>query len=77
MILDTAHDGVDIRTVQELLGHDSLIMTLRYFHLVPDHRLRAIKTLDSGYPTEPKSDTVEDSGIDPSAQIVENQGVGT
>jgi site-specific recombinase XerD len=30
--------GVDIRTVQELLGHKSITMTMRYSHLNPDHR---------------------------------------
>jgi len=38
--------GVDIRTVQELLGHKTLDMTLRYAHLAPSHRIRAIEVLD-------------------------------
>jgi site-specific recombinase XerD len=42
-------NGVDLKTVQELLGHSSLNMTMRYSHLPPDHRLTAIKTLDSAY----------------------------
>jgi site-specific recombinase XerD len=29
--------GVDIRTVQKLLGHHSIKMTEKYSHLVPDH----------------------------------------
>jgi site-specific recombinase XerD len=29
--------GVDIRTVQELLGHKDISMTMRYSHLAPDH----------------------------------------
>ena len=69
--------GVDLMTVKELLGHATLTMTMRYAHLAPDHRLRAIKTLDSAYQTDTKTDTVENSGIDPSAQMVENQSVGT
>src|SRR5947208_16718087 len=28
-------DGVDIRTVQELMGHETLAMTVRYAHLSP------------------------------------------
>ena len=54
--------GVDLVTVKELLGHASLTMTMRYAHLAPAHRTRAIKTLDSSYQTDTKTDTVEDSG---------------
>lgn len=37
--------GVDILVVKELLGHASLTMAMRYAHLAPDHRSRAIRTL--------------------------------
>ena len=37
--------GVDIRTVQELLGHKSLRMTERYTHLSPAHKLSAVQQL--------------------------------
>lgn len=37
--------GVDIMTVKELLGHKTLAMTLRYSHLAPDHKRRAIENL--------------------------------
>ncbi|MFC1833191.1 tyrosine-type recombinase/integrase [Thermodesulfobacteriota bacterium] len=39
--------GVDIRTVQELLGHKDLRMTMRYAHLAPDHMKRAVEVLDA------------------------------
>lgn len=55
-------NGVDVVTVKELLGHASLTMTMRYTHLAPDHRLRAVKTLDSAYQTDTKTDTAEISG---------------
>jgi len=38
--------GVDIRTVQELLGHKDIRITMRYAHLAPDHMSNAVKTLD-------------------------------
>ncbi len=37
--------GVDIRTVQELLGHKTIQMTLRYTHLSPDHKRAAVERL--------------------------------
>jgi integrase len=38
--------GVDITTVKELLGHKSLTMTLRYAHLAPSHKVKALEVLD-------------------------------
>ena len=37
---------VDLTSVQELLGHKSLNMTLRYAHLAPEHKTKAVKKLD-------------------------------
>ncbi len=39
--------GVDITTVRELLGHKTLTMTLRYAHLAPSHKVKAVDILDS------------------------------
>ena len=39
--------GVDITTVKELLGHKTLTMTLRYSHLAPSHKVKAVDILDS------------------------------
>lgn len=38
--------GVDIRTVQELLGHKSIVMTMRYAHLSADHRKAAVAKMN-------------------------------
>jgi hypothetical protein len=40
--------GVDIRTVQELMGHKSISMTVRYSHLAPKHTLAAVELLAVG-----------------------------
>jgi integrase len=39
--------GQDITTVKELLGHKTLTMTLRYAHLAPSHKVKAVEVLDS------------------------------
>ena len=58
--------GVDIRTVQELLGHKTISMTVRYSHLAPKHTLAAVERLDS--PTvEPTDTTTDTSAIPPTA----------
>lgn len=38
--------GIDITTVKELLGHKTLAMTLRYAHLAPSHKVKALEILD-------------------------------
>lgn len=38
-------NGVDLLTVKELLGHKSIDMTLRYSHLSPSHRRKAVESL--------------------------------
>jgi integrase len=37
--------GADIRSVQELLGHASLAMTMRYAHLAPGHLIKSINLI--------------------------------
>jgi integrase len=39
--------GVDLTTIKELLGHKTLTMTLRYAHLAPSHKVKAVALLDS------------------------------
>jgi len=50
--------GVDLRTVQELMGHKSIEMTVRYSHLSPKHTLAAVEQLSGpSRPTEAVSNT--------------------
>ncbi len=39
--------GIDLKIVQELLGHKSFEMTLRYAHLSPNHKRMAIENFAS------------------------------
>ena len=52
--------GVDIRTVQELMGHKTIAMTVRYAHLAPKHTLSAVERLDA--PQAASTDTTTDTG---------------
>lgn len=38
--------GVDLPTVQELMGHKDIKMTLRYAHISPSHKRQAMVTLE-------------------------------
>jgi len=51
--------GVDIRTVAELMGHQTIHMTMRYAHLAPAHGLAAVQKLvrHSGNGTDTKTST--------------------
>jgi hypothetical protein len=53
--------GVDLRTVQELLGHKTIAMTVRYSHLAPKHTMAAVGRLD--IPPESPTDTTTDTGV--------------
>lgn len=59
--------GVDIRTVQELMGHKTIGVTVRYAHLAPKHQLAAVQRLCNTdavqkEPTDPRTDTSDSSG---------------
>jgi hypothetical protein len=70
--------GVDLRTVQELMGHKTIAMTVRYSHLAPAHRREAVERLvraasQTSKPTE--ADTLSQAPTDTktsTGQIWEN-----
>ncbi|MDI1472115.1 site-specific integrase [Thermodesulfovibrio sp. 1176] len=49
--------GADLKTVQELLGHKSLTMTLRYSHLSQAHKKEALKALENNFGHSPLLDS--------------------
>jgi integrase len=44
-----------LKAVQELLGHATIEMTMRYAHLAPDVSREAVKLLDAPAPPAPAS----------------------
>jgi site-specific recombinase XerD len=56
--------GVDLRTIQELLGHKSITMTVRYSHLSPTHTLAAVERLAGVIPTAPTGTKTSTSSIE-------------
>jgi site-specific recombinase XerD len=41
--------GVDLYTVQRLMGHSTISMTERYSHLAPDHLEKAVSRMEQKY----------------------------
>jgi len=39
--------GVDLRTVQQLMGHKEISITMRYSHLSPEYVQKAMERLDN------------------------------
>ncbi len=56
--------GVNIRTVQELMGHKSIAMTVRYSHVAPKHSLPAVERLVGDIPESPTDTRTSTSAIE-------------
>lgn len=55
--------GVPLPTVSELMGHQSIAMTMRYTHLSPKHRLGAVQSLDKNLTIEGSEGRIEGRGV--------------
>jgi hypothetical protein len=55
--------GVDLRTVQELMGHKSIQMTVRYSHLAPKHTLAAVELLGANSKTSSTGTRTSTEGV--------------
>jgi integrase len=56
--------GVDLRTVQELMGHKTITTTLRYAHLAPKHQAEAVERLVASTSTATSTNQDEEKEIE-------------
>jgi hypothetical protein len=70
--------GVDLRTIQELLGHKSVAMIVRYSHLAPAHTLAAVERLTDNNHQHPTG-TRTSTAVNPStvAGVIKRYGILT
>lgn len=77
--------GADLSTVQELLGHKTITMTMRYSHPTPRHRMWAVELLDlpkapTISPTVPREKACKSAGagynIDDKSEIRAHSSAG-
>ena len=52
--------GVTVKELQELLGHASLTMTMRYAHLAPEHLRTAVSRLEGLTSSQPASASAQE-----------------
>lgn len=68
--------GVDIRTVQELMGHKTIQMTLRYAHLAPQPQLAAVQRLcDTMTRTEEEPGAAQNGATDTRTSTGDSEAV--
>ena len=57
--------GVTLKELQELLGHASLAMTMRYAHLAPEHLRAAVSRLEGLTTSDPTEVSAQASAQEP------------
>ena len=57
--------GVSLKELQELLGHTTLAMTMRYAHLAPERLRTAVSRLEGLTSSEPTSPSAQASAQEP------------
>lgn len=62
--------SIDLRTVQELMGHKDIQMTLRYAHFSPDHKRAAIETLETRFSVRSPATVHPTSTLTPRENII-------
>jgi site-specific recombinase XerD len=67
--------GVDLRTAQQLMGHKTIQMTVRYAHLAPEHQMAAVERLCVASapligPTDTRTDTTQISAPQASSAVI-------
>jgi len=61
--------GVTLKELQELLGHASLAMTMRYAHLAPEHLRTAVSRLEGLASLQPASVSAQASAQEPAETV--------
>ncbi|MCI0530312.1 MAG: tyrosine-type recombinase/integrase [Nitrospira sp.] len=56
-------NGCDVKTLQELMGHKDIKMTMRYAHLSRDHVRQSVKVLDTIWTPDPNSRNTNQSQV--------------
>ncbi len=69
--------GVDIRTVAELMGHNTIQMTMRYAHLAPEHNLAAVERLISFSSPESRPSTLSVTRGSPAEPGIQDEATAT
>jgi len=62
--------GVDIRTMQELMGHAGINMAMRYAHMSPGHKSGAMERRFSGKSPENFDNTPSEGDLGAAAKVI-------